>query len=77
MTVEIEDTEVLKRVWEKHHKSVPGVQREFVLAQITVIFEGKMSYDGGLNEIHRRYGQQTKKVAKKILDEILSEAAQP
>ena len=76
MTVEIEDAELLKRVWQKHHRrTIPGVQQEFVLAQITLIVQGKMSYDGGLNEISRRYGQRTRNAAKDILDETLSEAA--
>ncbi len=78
MTLDVgADTALVNRVISRHIKSVPTYQQEFVLSRIQEVCIGKMSYDGGLNEINRRFGQRIKATAKQILDGILLEAALP
>lgn len=77
MTLGIDDSNLIQRVAGQHINEVPKYQQEYVLGYIHQICAGTMSYDGGLNEIYRRYGQRIRGVAKKILDGILLEAAVP
>jgi hypothetical protein len=77
MTVDVDDSEVIKIVTEQHINEVPKFQRDYVVSQINSVCQGKASYWGALAEIHRRYGQRIRNSAKKILDGILLELAVP